>query len=108
MNASPDDFLVYHPESSKFLGVLKSQDEDTHVMTMVGNGDDVRTAVRDALIRTFEDILNDLMEKYGEHRTECPECPVLVILSQFTVKLRKAGLQEEAEIVRAVREKYNI
>lgn len=77
-------------------------------MTLVGNGDDVRTAVRDALIRTFEDILNDLMEKYGEHRTECPECPVITILSEFIVKLRRAGLQEEAEIVRAVRERYNI
>ncbi len=77
-------------------------------MTSAGNGDDTRTAVRDALIRTFEDILNDLMEKYGEHRIECPECPVMTILSEFTVKLRKAGLQEEAEIVRAVREQYNI
>jgi hypothetical protein len=63
---------------------------------------------RDALLRALQDILGDLADKIGELPSKCQSCPPMTILSEFAVRLRKAGLQEEAEVIRNVREFYNI
>ncbi len=63
---------------------------------------------RDALIRALQDILGEMADKMGELSGKCRVCPSMKILSEFAVRLRKAGLQEEAEIIRNVREFYNI
>jgi len=63
---------------------------------------------RDALLRSLQDILGELADKMGNLPPECKECPVYTTLSEFAVRLRKAGLQEEAEIIQNVREFYNI
>lgn len=66
------------------------------------------TLQRDVLVRTLVDVLNDLAEELMNLPSECKKCPVMNVLSTFAAKLRKVGLHEEAEIVRTVREKYNI
>jgi hypothetical protein len=63
---------------------------------------------RDALLRSLQDILGELADHIGDMPSECDQCPVMKTLSEFAVKLRRAGLQEEAEIIRGVREFYNI
>lgn len=63
---------------------------------------------RDALLRPLQDMLGEMADKIGELPDKCQTCPPMKILSEFAVRLRKAGLQEEAEIVRSVREFYNI
>lgn len=69
-----------------------------------------RTMVeRDALLRALQDVLSDIAEDLTTKiKPECEECPVYLALSTFAVKLRKAEMHEESEIVRRVREKYNI
>lgn len=64
--------------------------------------------VRDALLRALQDILGEMADKIGELPNKCQVCPPMKILSEFAVRLRKAGLQEEAEIIRNVRDFYNI
>ncbi|MBY8997836.1 MAG: hypothetical protein KGD60_08885 [Candidatus Thorarchaeota archaeon] len=66
------------------------------------------TVARDTLLRTLQDILGELADQIGVLPSECKDCPVMKTLSEFAVKLRKAGLQEEAEIVSSVRDFYNI
>jgi hypothetical protein len=66
------------------------------------------SVVRDALLRTLQDILGELADQIGILPPECKDCPVMKTLSEFAFKLRKAGLQEEAELVSNVREFYNI
>jgi hypothetical protein len=63
---------------------------------------------RDALLRALLDILGELADKLGELPEACQNCQPMKILSEFAVRLRKAGLQEESEIIRNVREFYNI
>lgn len=64
---------------------------------------------RDALLRALQDVLSDLAEDLQKSmKIECNECPVYKVLSTFAMKLRKAGMQEESEIVRRIRERYNI
>jgi hypothetical protein len=63
---------------------------------------------RDALLRALQDILGELADQAGSLPSKCQDCPTMKILSEFAVRLRKAGLQEEAEIIRGVREFYNI
>lgn len=66
---------------------------------------------RDILLRTLQDVLSDIaedIEKHRDLRSECEHCPVYRGLSTFAIKLRKAELHEESEIVRQVRERYNI
>ncbi len=63
---------------------------------------------RDALLRSLQDILGELADQIGELPSTCEGCNVMKTLSEFAVKLRRAGLQEEAEIIRGVREFYNI
>jgi hypothetical protein len=69
---------------------------------------DTSQVARDALLRTLQDILGELADSIYTQPKECRQCEVIKILSSFAVKLRKAGLQEEAEIIRNVREFYNI
>jgi hypothetical protein len=66
------------------------------------------TLDRDALLRTLQDLLGELADEIGVLPEKCRECPPMKILSEFAVRLRKAGLQEEAEIIRKVRDFYNI
>jgi hypothetical protein len=63
---------------------------------------------RDALLRALQDMLGEMADKIGESQEKCQTCPPMKILSEFAARLRKAGLQEEAEIIRNVREFYNI
>jgi hypothetical protein len=63
---------------------------------------------RDALLRALQDLLGELADSIGSLPSKCQGCPPMKTLSEFAVRLRKAGLQEEAEIVRNVREFYNI
>lgn len=64
---------------------------------------------RDALLRALQDVLSDLADDLSTKvKSGCDTCPVYKALSTFAVKLRKAGLQEESEIVQKVRERYNI
>jgi len=69
--------------------------------------DTVRLA-RDTLLRALTDVLNDIAVKLGNLPKECRECRVYSALADFASRLRKAGMQEEAGIVEAVREEYNI
>ena len=64
--------------------------------------------VRDTLLRTLQDILGELADQKGVLPSEYKDCPVMKTLSGFAVKLRKAGLQEEAKIVTSLRDFYNI
>ena len=64
--------------------------------------------VRDAMLRAFQDLLADVAQKIGELPVSCEKCPVYNALADFAQRLKKAGLQEEAEIVRMVREHYHI
>lgn len=66
------------------------------------------TLIADTLLRAIQDVLSDVAEKIHGLPEACKSCPVYNALSDFAVKLRRAGLQEEAEIVRAVRERYGI
>ena len=63
---------------------------------------------RDALLRALLDMLGELADKIGDSQENCKTCPPMKILSEFAVRLRKAGLREEAEIIRNVREFYNM
>ena len=63
---------------------------------------------RDALLRALQDLLGEMADKIGELPDKCQSCPPIKILSEFAVRLRKAGLQEEAEIIQNVRDFYNI
>ena len=47
-------------------------------------------------------------EEIGDLPDTCTTCKVYDVLAKFAAKLRKAKLHEEAEIVRKVRDKYNI
>jgi hypothetical protein len=63
---------------------------------------------RDALLRALQDLLGELADSVVSLPSKCQECPPMKTLSEFAVRLHKAGLQEEAEIVKNVREFYNI
>ncbi|TFG31310.1 hypothetical protein EU527_12765 [Candidatus Thorarchaeota archaeon] len=63
---------------------------------------------RDALLRALQDILGEMADKIDELPEKCQICPPMKILSEFAIRLRKAGLQEEAEIIKNVRDFYNI
>jgi hypothetical protein len=52
--------------------------------------------------------MNDVAETIGDLPNQCRECKVYSALANFATKLRKAGMQEEASIVEAVREEYGI
>jgi hypothetical protein len=69
--------------------------------------DTVRLA-RDTLLRALTDVLNDIAVKVGDLPQQCRECRVYSALADFASRLRKAGMQEEASIVEAVREHYDI
>ena len=69
---------------------------------------DSSIVARDSLLRSLQDILGELADQIGELPSTCVGCTVMKTLSEFAVKLRKAGLQEEAEIIRGVRDFYNI
>lgn len=72
------------------------------------NNCDASHLARDTLLRALTDVLNDIAEKIGNLPDQCRECKVYSALADFATKLRKAGMQEEASIVEAVREQYNI
>lgn len=63
---------------------------------------------RDGLLRALQDILGEMADKIGELPAKCQICPPMKILSEFALRLRKAGLQEEAEVIKNVRDFYNI
>lgn len=64
---------------------------------------------RDVLLRALQDVLNDVAQQIDKiPKPECQDCPVYKGLGIFASKLRKAGIQEETEIIQEVREYYNI
>ena len=72
------------------------------------NSCDASRLARDTLLRALTDVMNDVAETIGDLPNQCRECKVYSALANFATKLRKAGMQEEASIVEAVREQYDI